>query len=491
MRKRVGVLAVVFSLLLGSLIVAADRSVESIGPKGEKGDETPVFQVGRHYYCLRELYGITERELKTTYYERVAALSESQLEAALKQYSRPSITAGASTRRSDRESLERELLDAYVNNLIEFSARMRILAEITDAIVAQHHIRLDDYFDLPVLEDAVKKRLAMLKYIQDHKDDPESADRRLYDEAKEKFDCVLLWEQWQNMRRAAKSKWEPVTQIDALDLSMKKDNYIVRGMLAHYLLKEACESGIYARRAADVVDSAMSIVTCVSLRGYSGSCKALDEVLSEVIDESGVIAQGGLVELKQWLERNAPEVIIEAKNVAMAELVKARTTPVIGEAINVAKGHYVVYGWYRKSTPMTATMPSAISKGVLGTNVGYSLAIDEWAPPFIGLREGWGPKIDDLAMLSIEGRLFCTPGVRVGKFVLKTYPNDNFAAVEATRAEYHELVLQAARISIKYEKKLADKLILSLERKVAASKSAAVRARYEKLLTDVRGFGDL
>ena len=178
-------------------------------------DNKPIIRVGHRHYSLKQLYGVNEGELRARYLKNLEGAGDDALWEELKRCAghRREIVRPAT-----RQQLEAELFQEYLRGLAEYPATLLVMAAITDRILSEHNTRLEDFFDVLFLEDAVNRRAGLYRFIEKHRGQPENKDEALYQEAEGLFQCAMFMEKWKGLLRPPEAfTWPVVTQFDAID----------------------------------------------------------------------------------------------------------------------------------------------------------------------------------------------------------------------------------------------------------------------------------
>jgi hypothetical protein len=433
----------------------------------------PLFRVAGRYYSMKDLFGITEGELKVLYLGILKDVEEDEL----KRRAGSRVPAGdAVATRADYESL---LYESYRSGLIISVARLIVLASITDKIMTDHGESLDDYVDVAMLRAALNREAEFLRFLRQHAD-KDDQDMRLYKEAVDRYQCTWTVERWQNQRRHISRV--PIHQADGLERAAVLGDYIVKGLVAHHLLKDATEKGIFYRRGAEVVDFDRSVLTRITVGPYLGDTAMLQRYLEALVDDKGNIVRGRAILLSNMSRTLGADIAVMIEDMfGRQQQEDGGAIPEMGKVYESAPSTYCVYGW--KDRVVSGSQNSAAEATFNNLATGHlarTAALALFAPEFKSYVKGWEPAIDELAMLSIESRFLFSWNTRYNaNFIKKSYPGDRFALWEAEKGRYQDAVVEVVRVIGSDDVAGAKRLVQQVNESIDKAATDGIRKRYE------------
>ena len=439
--------------------------------------ESSAFSIDGKQYRLKELTGFSQQELRAQFDAEVAKMTDETLKNALRNRG-PAFPVRATM---TREALEKELWKYAISNLLDTLVGDLVLASICDRIVKQHEIKLDEYFDLAALRDGMQRQFAYLDFIHARQHEPPGKEDEWHAEAIKKFRFKMTREYWtatgeEFRRRPAFLKWP----LEAMRRAADNDDYLLKAMLAHYLLREACETGIYHEKARQVFHAKSPPPQLLEITGFYGSRQSLEQVVAHLVDAKGELKHSAATTLIRWLRDLAPGASAQL-TMAMENGTPSMDVPVPGTLYEVVPGTFRIYGRL-PGAPQAGAAPEQDKGLALFYKVyAYKIAASQFLPDVEPRISEWKPDVVRLSDSISSPGTSRMPEVAFDPFIKKPYPETVFADFERHRSTLQELAVSAARLSIGQDQKGALALVESIAGKSQAVQTAPVRKAYQAI----------
>jgi hypothetical protein len=380
----------------------------------------PLFRIGDRTYDFISSLGVSKKELRTLFDAEVRKVSEDEIKGWLTDGGRTELPRPI---RNGRTELEQLLWEFALNTTADHAFRVLVLASITDRIVATHRIDLADYFRMEDIRSAMKRQVALGEFFYATKDAPAEQNERLYEQARRKYrtSASLTFKEFADVRRRTKAS--PFFDRWYLESAKAVESQWAKAFVAHYLVKEACEKGVYWRNAREYVEFMHSAVCIVDLENYRGDDAALRRALSKISTKDGTVIRGGLVEFRNSLVTYSPSVTVSATTLFGSKAPVSRQLPTMGAIYRPKPGSVRCFFWETKFVP---SKKDEANLQLFYQNHGYQFAAEDLALVVEGLTKEFEPNMRlALQALSVPGRNR-VPGVEMADPVLKPYPGKPF-----------------------------------------------------------------
>lgn len=437
--------------------------------------ERPVLRVGAKQYTFKGLYGVGEKELMAEVDSVVKDMTVQQIRKLFGHYRHVNMDVLGLQKEDDRGRLMEALRKAHTRALLLHAAQMLVLAEMTDSIAKEHRVDLSECFDPVPLRDACKRYAKFLDFEYAHQNDPPDKDAELYTEAVKSYRVWLSKDIW----LAKRVKNYPVFLRQHADLIKgfeRFDDYGVKALILHDLLRQACEEGVYYAKAKEEFDARQSVIELFEVTGYQGSRTSLEDYFARVLDKEGDVAQAGIKALREGLKASSPKAQIKQTKGLGSIIVPDGNMPTNGKVYEIAPSTYRIYAIKRKPG---RNGKAADGLGDFYKAYAYRRGAARFLPEVAFYLGDFSPGADEVVgpLLRMEARDYL-PDVVTDKYVKKPYPSAFFAEFEEHRSELDESAVAVARMVIEEDEKGAGKLIEELQRKSREVKTAGVKAAY-------------
>ena len=337
---------------------------------------------------------------------------------------------------------------------------------------------VEEFFDMKEVKAAIAREGKYLEFLYKNVKAPASEDDQLYASAKKDFDIGLTQKEFGQLRRTVGDRQQYAQwPVMAFVRSQQVHDYYAEAFIAHYLLKDACEHGVYREEAKNIFQRKNSSMIQICVNHYEGGTEILTDYFSNIINKDGDMAGAGLqILVSSWqqlgLPATATSTVIHAdKSVSATPGVLCRT----GEHA------FEIYAWMAKAEKEPA---AGAEKGfeTFMTVYSYEAAVKRYMPSFRSAIREWQPDVVTLVQaVSVDGKALICPEVNIGQFERKPYPESVFRDIEDNLPGIEELAVRAAAETTKKDSASIAKIKADIERKKGVAKTEAVKALYEKL----------
>jgi hypothetical protein len=445
--------------------------------------EMPVFQVGERQYLLSELCGLTEAHMKEQFLEDVKGLSDTELQQFLPV---PMLLQlpDAPPLPTDRKSLEDAAFIGTRDRILYQAALYLTLAYVADRLVKECGIEVDQHFDTVALEEAHKRTHEYVEFLRAHLDDPRENSAELHAEAVRRFRCTLpptAWEPMQSLERRMRPAARWAGELGKRSTSPRMGSYGIKAMLTHYLLKDACEKGIYRERAERYYALERSVVQVIELQGFKGKGELLQALASDLVDDSGRVKPRGEATARDFVRAFPRSLTLTISSGAGSQFCEEWEMPPIGEFYAIGLERCRLLAWV-EVPPAVAASQQPEGASVTVKRRAFQMAMAPWLPEVKSFRESFGPDVKAYAIAAEQpGVRFGVGNVEIGAFEKKPVPGAIFREMEAERVQMAAIVVEGAHIAASGDEKAKADLVRRIDDRIDQSKTDAVRNSYRAI----------
>jgi len=445
-----------------------------------QANDSAVCKIDGRVYNHRELFGVSVDEMKAEYQQNVKTVSDDDMRVFLRNAGYYMTHKEGEQVLANRADLEKALFDTVYSKALDQVGRHLLLAHITERILRQHGTSMDEFFNMKEIKGAVDRQARLLECLYKNAKAPPKDSKLLYATATQECDTSLSEEEFANLRRIIAdrpfySQWP----VRAFIRSGRVDDYYAKAFIAHYLLKDACEKGVYRESAKSIFQQKNSSMVRVAIDGYTGPSDTLAGYFAIIINKDGDIAAAGVKVLDAWFRRmDLPvslkvDVIFAADSLSDAPGVLCRT----------GEHRYEICAWMTKVEREPGTESQKAGYETFMTVYAYEAAAKRYMPSFQSAIRDWQPDVVRLVQaVSVDGKALICPEVKAGEFITKAYPGVLFQDMEDNRAAVEELTIRAAScVARKDISEAATIKSLALTKKGEA-KTLAVKTLYDRLV---------
>jgi hypothetical protein len=435
-------------------------------------------------YSHRQLFGMDAKELRSQFDSAVKNYTDESLHSYLESsgYLRRHPEAKASL--ATRQELESAVFESADQAMLDFACRHLVLAHLGDEILRRHQAKAADFFNLDALNAALARQIGLIDFLYDHQAEPATRNEALYVEANEKLGLAISKDAWPTLREMVRKRpvwmrWGAV----ALRRSEQVDRYVLRAVLAHYLLQAACaEGGVYYERAKTEVQFGRSELYRIRVSGYVGSPDVLQEYLNSVVDKDGDVALQGVQQLQLWFNGAGMTAHMQVDRAIGGMLGDGASVPALGALSRINPDTFEMVGWARKRELEGTTDNDKKALAIFWQSRAYKMAVADFLPEVKSAIGTWQPNIALLAeAVSVEGKSLVLPEVKVAEFIRRPYPAKPFEEFERQRVALQEMAVRAALVARKHDSKAGAQLEQELAQRIGGSETEAVRSAYQAL----------
>ena len=394
----------------------------------EQALDMPSLIIGDTPYNTSDLTGFSTKGILWEIEAGVTQLSDTQIEYELRRY----ISLSEARKLSDLPRNEREyaLVGAALKHLSDHAIKLRVLADITHKICLANQIKLDDYFDLPVIEDALNRQIAYIDFRYNNQKLPPEKDRELFDRAVKEFRFARPFSYW--AETAQEFRQRPAyarLEAETFKYSHQK-GYLIPALLAHDLFKKACENpeGIFYKRGKARFQFEASNLMVIDIHNYHGERKDLEKLAADILNPDETVNKRALNAFTTTLHKAPSTARLTSRHVFGRELVSGQETPDLGVLVESTPGNFRIIG---KVTPVPQAEAAEDGQGLFYKIYAYRIAAQSLMPSVKSLYPDWIPNLDlATSSLPTSGVQMVIPKVEIAPYIKKVYSGKIFAEIK-------------------------------------------------------------
>ncbi|MGH9954457.1 MAG: hypothetical protein ACRD39_02200 [Nitrososphaeraceae archaeon] len=363
-----------------------------------------------------------------------------------------------------REILWHESLKEFLDS----ACRTLLLATMTDHIAQSQDIDLKIYFAEDKLRATVARRIELLRAMYAHRLDPDHDDLKVAANISRRFGITLETEEWTAHKHLLKSQLACIADIQlhliARGLKSDLNDCSTKAIMAHYLLKDVCENGIYYNRGMEHMRNMFSTFHVIDVVGYLGEPKAIESVLGVATEQAK--ARQVVEALRNVIRATRSRALVEVRVVPGAELLKESPLVRIRQCYQAESGAWRIILPYQQ--PTTAPNQQGPRDGA-ATRFAYDFAVADYAPSVKSGLDGWSPNVSTLAaIVSMPGVATFLPEFPNETFVNRTYSAASFQDAIQMREKIDTVMAKTASVRLGSDNKTVAVLRDEVERLMAA-----------------------
>ncbi|HEY7424430.1 MAG TPA: hypothetical protein VH682_09400 [Gemmataceae bacterium] len=442
--------------------------------------EKPLFRVGTKSYTLADIAGVEEATLLKQCREVLRPQSLDALLEKLSEEQRKEVLALPEPKR--REAAERLRFRMALRPLTRRAFQIILFAGITDRIVAEHGVDLEDYFDIELVRRSVRRSAIYGQYLYKSPDD-ESADERLRQEMNRALGIQWTKEAWRKSRTFVRSlsplgRWHP-----SFSRSPYYEELSWKAVLVHALLKKACDDGIYARQAAHLIDVEKSDFLLIRISSYQGDRRHLEEFVDAALKDGEIrsLRDDPIKELGELLRKTSPSLQLRGTFENGGKMIHGYSAFPVGKLIEFLPGQFLLYTWNNRFR--FESLSPADKKALRTPIVNYSFplgALDYFPDVEVYAKDlypldpvGELPSLTSDGMLPIVGLEMAVKG-----YDKKPYPAEPFAQHRECTTAIQAALLRAVAAHTRGDKDAVPAVIADLRKAAEQAGPKFVQQKY-------------
>lgn len=393
----------------------------------------PFLRLDDKRFYLKDLIGLNDKELSQTITKKLLQFNDAQLEQALNEYG---VMGADGKSRAQQEEIYSSRIRALI--LANITRRL-VAAEIYNNIVKVHKINPEEYFDLSEALKYEKQFVGLMDFLYSKKLEDDAGENTLYHSAIENFGYKLPYEDWQVERGLL----NPDNLAGRLSLVFDKANIetVMKARMAHFLLKEALETGIYYEMAKSLHQFDIATLYRVEVTNFAGGLTAIENLSQAVVDKEGDLLLGGYSTFGKILAKYPGQAKINYRAVFGAEVRKEFGIPAIGHVYTPKPKTYWFFAWKNNDVNEDPQAASVFQK-VYATQ----LAAEDYMPKVEWENEESVPR--EVLLNSIENGSF-GPEIPIPVLAKMEYPAKEFSEIPQLRINSDSFIAKytAAKIN--------------------------------------------
>jgi len=472
-------------------VVVIFMALSLIQPAAVQAGGKPLFRVQDKEYTFEDISGSTEEKVRQRLMEQIGKMKLEQLAPVLSNESRKEI---GDLPESQRLMRAREVVWQVVyRQILRPSVHLIVRAAIADAIVKEHGIGADEYFDIEAIRIAIRKQNRLVDALLTSPDSPEE-DQKVYEQLTQEHGVKMTKEEWIKEREEVRTshpahRWER----EFARHSPIYEEIAVRSVLAHALIKNACNKGMYNSKGRDIVEFEKSVFTVYNIDRCAADPAALVGFFKSITRDEAVPPEK-VVALVDGLKSVAPNTQVRAEFKFGDTLLDHATLPPIAEVINLKPGSFRFIS-YAKRYDLTQLDKEAQENVDTDIKIRAFIAgaADYYPSVELESKDLFYNQAFAMGTLKEDGLFYIANAVGPVNYVKKPYPAEPFESALHARKLLSNAEVKAAEFRLSKNRMGIEKLIKMLAGESAKPAPKGIQQRYaakaEELKKALKLFG--